>query len=117
MPPHPGSVHTRARTDSGAARMWDWAQTQRTPWTTIDLCEAIDGSARRTRAIVAAWLAAGLVRRVVPTKRQSSYGANRVGYARRIVSYEIAGAHRGSPAPVMIVRDGVIVGARISPSP
>jgi hypothetical protein len=105
MPPVPGTIHRVPRRDSGAARMWRWAAGRRKPWSTIDLGEAVGGSPRRIRAIVAGWREAGLVEELRPAEKQpdGSQGA---------ALYRVADAHHGAPPPVMVVRDGSIVGAR-----
>ncbi len=105
MAPQPGSIHRTARSDSGAARLWKWARSKRSPWTTLDAADAAEIAPSRARGIVAALHAAGLV------ECTTNAAPSQAGM--------VAAEYRLSPtgretidAPVMIVSDGLLVGAR-----
>lgn len=107
MPPYLGSIHRRPRSDSGAARLWDWAHRRRKPWSAETGADAAKISARRCREIVRALVDAGLIDIVSE--------ATSIGEGREAATYALSAAGRGvRSAPVMIVdaEAGRIVGVR-----
>ena len=103
MSPRPGSIHTRPRADSGAARLWQWARERRGAWTTLAAMEACSISPRRCRAIVAALHAAGIL------EAQATHAGNQAA------EWELSAAGRAlTAAPILIVdaRAGLITGVR-----
>jgi hypothetical protein len=106
MAPTRGSIHARARCDSGVARLWQWARTRRAPWTCLDAADAAAISSRRMRAIVGALAAAGLVDCV----RESELDNNGQKAAEWTLS--VTGTAMREP-PILIVTDGAIVGVRM----
>ncbi|MCC6775657.1 MAG: hypothetical protein IT537_03315 [Hyphomicrobiales bacterium] len=109
MSPTPGTIHRRARRDSGAARLWQWARRRRSPWTCPQAAEAADITQRRAREIVAALAAAGLVdqaREAELTIDGNQAAEWRLSEAARAVAL----------APVLVVdgTTGRIVGVRLT---
>jgi len=108
MSPTPGSIHRRPRSDSGAARLWQWARTRRGPWTTLEAAEAAELTARRTRAIVAALGDAGLLDRIKESELEGDAG-------QQAAEWEMSAAGRALAAPPVLIVDGqvgIITGVR-----
>lgn len=112
MAPTKGSIHRRPRSDSGAARIWDWARGKRGPWTSADAAEACEISPRRCRAIVAAMHDAGLL----DCERESELAQGSVGMGgQQAAEWSLSVAGRALAAPPVLIVDretGAITGIR-----
>jgi hypothetical protein len=109
MSPSKGSVHRRARSDSGAVRLWDWARGRRGSWTCAAAAEAADITSRRAREIVRALHAAELVECIRETETLGG------GQGQSAAEWAMSAAGRAvKGAPVLIVdgKSGRIVGVR-----
>lgn len=107
MSPGKGSTHSRARSDSGAARLWQWARERRGPWTCPEAVEACAISPRRCRAIVAALYAAGVLDQVSESEVSDRGQAP--------ATWRLSAAGRALAAPPIMVVDwvaGLITGVR-----
>lgn len=107
MAPYKGSIHRRARSDSGAARLWHWARTRRRPWTVDMAAAAAEISDRRARAIVRALYEADLLDCLHERELTDQ------GWAPAEWTVSEYGRTIGV-APVMVSSDGIITGLRIS---
>jgi len=108
MPPVPGSIHRRPRSDSTAARLWTWARTRRAPWTCADALGAIGGSARRIRGIVAALHQAGILDQISASELTGPGG-------RAPAEWVLSDVGRALAAPPILITDaaaGTITGVR-----
>jgi predicted ArsR family transcriptional regulator len=108
MSPTKGSIHRKPRSDSGAARLWQWARERRGPWTCAEAAEACEISPRRCRAIVAALHAGG----VLDCERESETVG---GVGNTPAEWSLSAEGRAlAMAPVMVVdgRSGLITGIR-----
>lgn len=107
MAPYKGSIHRRARSDSGAARLWHWARTRRRPWTVDMAAAAAEISDRRGRAIVRALYEADLLdclqERELTDQGWAPAEWTVSEYGRAVTS-----------APIMIAEEGIITGLRIA---
>lgn len=108
MPPTPGAIHRAPRSDSGAARLWQWARSRQQPWTCPEAAEACGVAAGRCRHIVAAFYQAGIVDRVAEQYRDA-------GGALRAAEWTLSAAGRKLAAPPVLITDaGRIVGVRVA---
>jgi hypothetical protein len=96
--------------------LWPWARSRRAPWTTLDAAAAAALSPRRTRAIVAALHAAGLLDCVREAELAGQDGQT-------AAEWTVSEAGRQVLAPILIVNGetraiiGIRVGAPVPAAP
>lgn len=107
MAPYRGAIHRRPRSDSGAARLWQWARTRRAPWLVAEAAEAAGITARRARAIVTALGEAGYL--------DCTRLSDAIGEAAEWRLSEAGRALAGPPILVIDGATGLVTGARAAP--
>ena len=112
MPRPVGTRLDAPRSDSGLARLWQWARGQRKPWSQDDAAEAASLSRSRCRAIVLAMRAAGLVE-MVDDRKSLGY---RQGWTAPTFRLSAIARKHATP-PIMVVEGSAIVGMRFPAPP